>query len=595
MTARGILLVTTAFCGVTAAAAVSQTEAPARPDAANELLDPARVAASACRGANKRNELFKRGPTLAALLAPAEAAAPDRPPLLDDLGTLTMKVTTGSAEAQAYFDQGLRLAFGFNHPEAIRAFEAAQAADPTCAMCYWGEAYALGPNINAPMAPESVGPAFAAIAQAQALAGTANPHEQALIRAMARRYSADPAADRATLDTAFADAMAEVHAGAPGDATIAVLAADAAMNTQPWDFWAVDRRTPKGRTAEILAALERALELDPNHPGAIHLYIHTVEASSTPERAERYAERLATQMPGVGHVVHMPSHIYFRVGRYLDSLSANKAAVAADHAYFEQVGFQPGAYRYGYHPHNVDFLIASARMAGDSASALDASEGLNDLIPDDFAEQVQWVQVIKATPLFAHAQFSEPATVLALPDPGQRFPFVRAMWHYARAVAAAGAGDVDTARTEAEAMERISATADLTGLEEGGVPAADVLRIAALVVDGRIAQAEGDFTPAAEAFGKAAEIQSGLAYMEPPYWYYPVARSEGAALLQAGEAERAIGVFQKSLIDTPNDAYALYGLMRAQRAVGDDAAASVAAERFAKSWAGDGEPDLAGI
>jgi hypothetical protein len=281
------------------------------------------------------------------------------PPLFDNLGTHTWKITTKKPEAQAFFDQGLRLAYGFNHAEARRAFRQAQRLDPSCAMCFWGEAYVLGPNINVPMDAAANAPALASVERAQALAANASAKEQALISALAKRYSADPKADRARLDKAWSDALGAVAKRFPEDIELAVLHAEAMMDTQPWDYWADGGKRAKGRANEIVAELERAMAKNPGHPGAIHLYIHAVEASDRPERAEPGADRLAALMPGAGHIVHMPSHIYYRVGRYLDALAANKSAVAVDEAYITAV--QPsGPYLLAYYPHNVHFLVAAA-------------------------------------------------------------------------------------------------------------------------------------------------------------------------------------------------------------------------------------------
>jgi tetratricopeptide (TPR) repeat protein len=254
------------------------------------------------------------------------------PPLFDNLGRHSWKITTQNPEAQAYFDQGLRLAYGFNHGEARRAFRQAQRLDPSCATCFWGEALVLGPNINVPMDPAANAPALAALEHAQSLAKNAGDKEQALIAALAKRYSADPAAERAVLDKAWAEAIGEVARRFPDDSELAVFHAEAMMDTQPWDYWEDSGKRGKGHANEIVAELERAMAQNPDHPGAIHLYIHTVEASDRPERAQPGAERLAALIPGAGHIVHMPSHIYYRVGRYLDALDSNKAAVAVDEA-----------------------------------------------------------------------------------------------------------------------------------------------------------------------------------------------------------------------------------------------------------------------
>ncbi len=587
------LLLTTALAGSAMAPAGG---ADARsPGGIAELLDPAAVARHVCGPMPKRRtEGFKPGFQLATAqdAALAEAKAPaSAPPLFDNLGSLTWPVTTRSETAQRYVDQGLKLAYGFNHPEAIRAFRAAQAADPGCAMCYWGEAYALGPNINYPMVADAVEPAFAAIAKAQALSGSASPKEQALIRAMAKRYAPDPAADRKALDAAYADAMAEVAREFGEDDNVQVLLADALMNLSPWDYWAADGVAPKGRTAEIVTALETALKRSPDHAGAIHLYIHTVEASTTPERAEPYADRLAALVPGAGHLVHMPAHIYYRVGRYKDSLAVNIQAVKADEDYLAHS--KPGdVYPQIYYPHNVHFVLVSAQMGGDGPTAVNAAVKLDGLISDAVAREIGAVQPIKQAPYFAHAQFSDPATILALPEPADDFPFLKASWHYTRVLAQIARGDLAQARAEEKALSELAASSDFTKLAGWGVPAADVVAIAREVAKGRLARAEGQPAEAANAFRRAVEIQDRLPYMEPPYWYYPVRQSLAAAQLAAGQTEEAIQTFRDSLVRTPNNAYALYGLAQALTMAGMKDAAGEAEARFNAAWSGTGAPDL---
>lgn len=556
-------------------------------DRADELFDPGRLARSLCGPAGRERGLFFRPGLLLAAAGQDRAAEPPDPPLWNSLGELGYPITTASREAQRYFDQGLRLSYAFNHQAAIRSFRRAQALDPSCAMCYWGEAWALGPNINAAMPAEAVEPAFAAVAKALALAGGAGERERALIGALARRYSPDPNADRTALNTVYASAMATVAAGFPTDTTIATLYADAVMNVSPWDYWAADGRTPKGQIGTAIKAVERALARNPDHTFAIHLYIHLVEASTTPERAEPHADRLAATMPGAGHIIHMPSHIYFRLGRHLDALASNMAAVAVDEFYIEQAGAAAGDYAYSYYPHNVHFLLESARMAGDGETALAAADKLPRAMSDEVARALPWVEIIKAAPYFAHAQFSPPATALAVPAPGDGFPYVTAMWHYMRGVTAAAAGDTAGAQAEADAIARIRAATDWTHMTGGGVPAPDLLQLAGHVVAGRIAQAEGRHDAAVGAFEQAVAIQDTLPYLEPPYWYYPVRQSLGAALLQAGRAEAAARVFQESLIRLPNNAWALYGLRESQQAQGDEAAAARTADLLDRAWAGE--------
>ncbi|MGH6923736.1 MAG: tetratricopeptide repeat protein [Propylenella sp.] len=507
-------------------------------------------------------------------------------PLWTGLGSRTYPITTSSSEAQRYFDQGLTLAFGFNHWEAQRSFRAAQAVDPNCAMCFWGEALVLGPNINWPMEDAARAPALAALAEAKRLAPNASEKEQALIAALGKRYSDDPSAERAALDRAYADAMQEVAARFPEDLDITTLYAESLMDLSPWDYWADGGKSPKGRTAELVATIERVLAADADHIGAIHLYIHTVEASDRPKRAEPYADRLAAQRLSTGHLVHMPSHIYYRVGRYADSLEANKAAVAADEAYLAQVEAE-GIYPGGYYPHNIHFLLVSAQMAGDGETAVAAAEKLDKAISDDVARQVPWVQPVKAAPLFAHAQFSTPDTILAIPQPHADFPYVVAMWHYARGVAYAAQGDSAGATLQAEAIAEIGESADFSGLTSGGVPADDLLKLARHVVLARIAQSEGKLEASISEFEAAAEIEKSLPYMEPPFWYYPVKQSLGAVLLLAGETERAEEIFRASLTAAPNNGWACFGLLEVHKRRGEVAAAEALKERLDRTWAGD--------
>lgn len=510
----------------------------------------------------------------------------DEPPLWNNLGKLSYRITASKPQVQKYFDQGLRLNYAFNHEEAARAFRMAQKLDPKCAMCYWGEALVLGPNINKPMDEKDIAPAIAASEKAMSLMSRARPHEQALIKALATRYSNDPNADRKTLDAAYADAMGKVAVRYPNDQNVAVLYAESLMNLSPWDYWEAGGTKPKGKAAELVATLERVLKANPDHPGAIHYYIHTVEASSDPKRAEPYAERLGKLMPGAGHLVHMPSHIYYRVGRYKDSLAANKEAVAADEIYIAEQkpdGFYPAA----YYPHNVHFVLASAQMAGDGKTVIQAADKLAGLVTDDIARQFPIAQPLRVAPYFAHAQFSNPDTILAIPAPAGDLPYVKGIWHYARGVAFAVKGDADSAQKEADEIERLQQSGDFTGVNEARVPAQDALQIAGHIVEARVAQTKGDFAGAAGQFEKAAALEEQLAYMEPPYWYYPVRQSLGAALLQKGDLDGAEQAFRSSLIRAPNNGWALYGLSEVYKKRGDLQRASAAEELLGKAWAGE--------
>jgi tetratricopeptide (TPR) repeat protein len=517
---------------------------------------------------------------------PAAAFADTEPPLWDGLGPITYKVTTASAQAQAYFDQGLRLAYAFNHNEAQRAFRKAQKLDPDCAMCFWGEALVLGPNINLPMQDDAVVPAFAAAERARALASKTSPREQALIAALATRYAPEGTADRAALDAAYAAAMEKVAAQFPDDNDIAVLYAEAVMDLSPWNYWQPGGSAPNPQSAPIVPTLERVLARNPNHPGAIHYYIHAVEASDRPERAEPYADRLRGAIPGAGHLVHMPSHIYYRVGRYLDALADNKTAAAVDEKYLHETNAPMGVYRLGYYPHNVHFVLASAQMAGDGPTVIAAAEKLRGLIPDEVARAIALVQPVKAAPYFAHALFSPPATVLALPDPGDTIPYVQAMWHYARGIAQVAKGDFAAAGDEANAIKALEG-GDFAVLKASGVPAADVLALARTVIEARIAQAKGDNDAAVMKFEAAAALQDGLPYMEPPYWYYPVRQSLAVALMQAGRLDDAEAQFQRALKRAPANGWSRFGLAELYKARGNAEQAKKMEEELAKTWIGD--------
>jgi tetratricopeptide (TPR) repeat protein len=517
----------------------------------------------------------------------APAFADTEPPLWTGLGSVTYTVSTTNERAQAYFDQGLRLAYAFNHGEAQRAFRMAQKLDPNCAMCFWGEALVLGPNINLPMQEDALAPAYAAAQKAKALAGNASPREQALINALAVRYGSDPKAARPPFDAAYASEMAKVAKQFPDDDEIATLYAEAVMDLSPWNYWKPGGHEPNPQSVPIVPTLERVLARNPTHPGAIHYYIHAVEASHRPKRAEPYADRLRGAIPGAGHLVHMPSHIYYRVGRYLDALKDNKTAVDVDEKYLNDAKAPMGVYRLGYYPHNVHFVMASAQLAGDGQTVIAAAEKLRQLIPDEAARGIAMVQPVKAAPYFAHAQFSTPETILALPDPGDAIPYIKAMWLYARGVALAQRRDSAGAAAAADAIGTIERTADFKLLKESNVPAQEVLRIAQTLILARIAQANSDYRTAVVRFARAAALQDALPYTEPPYWYYPIRQSLAAALLQAGRYAEAEQQFQRALTRAPANGWSYYGLAELYKARGNTDAARKAEADLSKTWIGD--------
>ena len=541
----------------------------------------------------RRTELFRPGLDMAEATMPdADAAAAME---LAGYGDFGFDPGTDVAEARTAFARGIALLWGFNHTAAAAAFRAAQEADPTCSACFWGEAYALGPNLNDGMHPEHQGRAAEAAAQALALART--PRDRMLAAAVVARYDS-ALGDRAAQDSAFANLMQTAATRLSDNPNVQVIFADALMNLQPWDYWQADGTTPKGQTAEILATLERAIDLSPQHPGALHLYIHAVEASADPKAAEAAADALRGAVPVAGHLLHMPAHIYNRVGRYADSIAVNIEAIAADRAYLNAAGDAASPlYRYGYYPHNIHFLLVGAQMAGLRDEAMDAAGWLSEVTSDEVSGELAWVQAIDTAPFAAHTQMAEPEDILALPDPGDAFPFVKGHWHWARGTAFALLGDLDAALAEQQAIERIMETADLSGLEEQYLPARDILEIAKHLVEARISQANGTWHEAEHHLDEAIRLEAAIPYMEPPYWSYPINQTLGAVRLQAGNPLGALEAFEAALKTHPNNGWALWGVWQALDALAKDQpvdAATVKAARqaFENAWLGRADPSL---
>ncbi len=525
---------------------------------------------------------------LAGAQAFAQAAEPAQapPPLMQGLGDAHMAITTRHPEAQAYFDQGLRMMHGFNHAEAARAFRQAQALDPTCAMCFWGEAFVLGPNINAPMDPANNDRAYAAARAALARIEGASPAEQAFIEAIQVRYTRAWPQQRAPLDAAYAEAASLAADQFPDHDLMQIIAAEAVMDGQPWDYWQNGGRDAKGRAGEAVRRIETVLARSPTNAGAIHLYIHLVEASDDPWRAEAAAERLAAIAPNAGHLVHMPAHIYYRVGRYRESIAANIEAARVDERYIAAADPSP-IYRYGYYPHNVHFVMASAQMGGDARTALAFADRLDGVIPMAMAASVPLAQPVKAAPWFARADFMGPERLIALDGPGEDIDYVTAAWRYARGVAFAKLGRTAEARAEAAAIAALKESGDFSVLNGGGVPAQDLLEIMRLQVLARADVAAGDARAAIANLETAVRMQAAIPYTEPPYVHYPIRRTLAAAYLLAGEPAVAEQHFLQTLIDSPNDAYAYWGLAQARQARGDRRGAQAARQLFNSAFLGD--------
>jgi len=509
----------------------------------------------------------------------------DKPgaPVFTGLSDHHHPISTKNAETQKFFDQGVKLLFGFNHAEAIRSFREAARLDPDCAMCWWGVAFALGPNINLPMQADAAQPAWQALGRAQALAPKASPAERAWIDALAKRYATDPKADRKPLDEAFAQAMAELARTHPEDLDAATFAAEAMMDTQPWDYWQADAKTPKGHGGQIVALLEGVLAKNPNHPGALHLYIHAVEASNTPERAEAAADRLLPLMPQAGHIVHMPSHIYYRVGRYVDAVKVNEQAAAVDEQYIAQCKAQ-GFYPVGYYGHNIHFLWTSSEMLGRSAAALDASRRLVKATNAEvFSKSVPVGELFVFTPVVTLVRFGKWLDALAEPAPPAELKLDTAVWLYAQAFAHANTGDRKAALADREKLAALS-TADLSGFDAFGVPAKPMVDLALALVDGELARTSGNLDGAVARFRQGWEMERALPYTEPPYWHQPSSHLLGAALMQANRSREAEAVYRESLTFYRGDGWALFGLTQALEAQGKKDEAAKTRMAFDEAW-----------
>lgn len=525
-------------------------------------------------------------------LSPAMAAREDLAtragaPLFEGMGNHQHKITTNDPDAQRYFNQGLIIDFAFNHAESARSFRAAQTLDPECAMAYWGEALALGPNINvtsngkATMTDDERRQAYAAIQKAVALKSNGTQQEQDFIDALATRYNGDPATKREPLDWAYMNAMRELYHKYPSDDDAASLFAESIMNTMPWDYW-IDSEQPKPLTAEAIEVLETVLTRSPEHPMAIHLYIHAVEASSHPERAVAAADRLQNLVPGAGHLVHMPSHIYWRVGRYADASKANVMAAAVDEAYIAACNAQ-GFYPAAYYPHNIHFLWAASSMEGRSAIAIEAARKVEANVRIEMIEAFPGVEFFKTIPLLALTQFGRWDEVLAQPQPPVDLEYSNAIWHYARATAYARKGDLESARAEYAHLVPLRSSDDVEFLDTILYPATLLLEIADRLVLGEIALGEGAYGIAIAHFKRAVAVQDKLPYTEPPFWYYPTRHTLGRAMLAAGDAMGAEAVYRKDLEIYPRNGWAMYGLIQSLVAQGKDA--SEVQVRFDKIWA----------
>lgn len=524
------------------------------------------------------------------LLAALAGCASEEPPdpiassVLEGLGPHRRGVTTSSGEAQAWFDRGLAYLHGFNHDEAIRSFTRAAEIDPSCAMAWWGIAYANGPHINNPVVPEDrARAAWEALQKAREHAGRATGVEKALIEALGARYAWPPPEDRALLDVAFADTMRSVWDSHPGDADVGAFYAEALMDVHPWDLWHHDG-TPQPWTPQIVETLEKVIAAAPEHPLALHLYIHAVEASLEPGKADAAAETLRELMPGLGHMVHMPSHIDVRRGRWQEAIVANTNAMAADHRYLESSPEQ-GFYRL-YMAHNHHMRAFAAMMAGQSDLALRSVRELVAEMPEDwlranalFADG--WV----AMPLEVLMRFGRWDEILAEPEIPDYLPLSRALRHYARGVAYAATGQVDAARAEQKLFAEASALVPPEATF-GNNKASDIVGVAGALLEGETLYRAGETEAGFTALREAVRREDALIYDEPPGWIQPVRHALGAALLQSGLHAEAEVVFREDLVKRPGNGWSLFGLGRALRLQGAEKEAAEVEARFARVWDG---------
>jgi len=524
----------------------------------------------------------------AAVEQPAVAAEAWRQPLFEGLGEYDFPITTSSAMAQAYFEQGLGLTFGFNHAAADLAFTEGTVDDADCAMCYWGSALVLGPNVNAAMEPDNAPRAFVLANKAHDIAmQQGSEQEQALTAALLTRYTENPPADRAELDLAYANAMREVASRYPDDPDVLALTAEALMDLHPWDFWLPDG-TVQPWTTEITDLLERAIALDENHPGAIHLYIHAVEQSQTPERAEPHADKLADITPAAGHLVHMPAHIYMRVGRYHDSTLNNMRATDADAAFVSACRSNSPIYLAGYVPHNWHFGWITAAIEGWSEQAMIMAEGTAAQLTPELlrAPGMGVAQHFLMQPIFAQVRFGAWNDILGTPEPDADLPYARGLWHYARGRAFVGIGDVASARREADHLSALRESPEIAELNFFGDTGKgqSLLEIADVVLQGEIAAANNNLDEAISLMTLAVELEDAMPYNEPPDWYYPARHSLGVMQMAAGDPAGAEATYRQDLEVMKENGWALLGLSQALRAQGRIEEADQVAERFATAW-----------
>jgi tetratricopeptide (TPR) repeat protein len=515
-------------------------------------------------------------------------AGPDRPnqngqiaPRLQNLGAHTFPVSTKNEQAQRFINQGMNLSFAFNHAESGRAFREAARLDPNLAMAHWGQALILGPNINAAMEPTDETPAYEAIRKAVTMKSGSTAREAALIDALAVRYSGK-AEDRLARDRAYSDAMKKVADQFPNDLDIQVLYVESVMDLRPWGYWMRDGQPHEG-IADAVARIESVIARKPDHPGALHLYIHLVEYVA-PRKAEAAADRLLPLMPAAGHMVHMPAHIYQRVGRYADAMKSNVLAIAADEDYITQCRAQ-GLYPMGYYPHNLHFLWFAATFDGQSKVAIDAARKTASKVDDATLKQMPLMAGFRVVPYLALTRFGRWDDMLAEPAPAEGNAYLSGTYQYARGVALVAKGRLTDAE---QALARIKTMLGDKSLDSplfSPNTAGSVLAIAPEVLAGDIALARKQYDAAIAHFERAVRLEDGLVYTEPSEWHYPPRHALGAALLEAGRAAEAETVYWEDLRRNPDNGWALFGAVQALKAQKKNEQAALVEARLTKAWA----------
>lgn len=504
-------------------------------------------------------------------------------PLFENLGNLEFKISTKEELAQTFFNQGLKLTYAFNHAEAHRSFLEASRLDPNSAMTFWGQAYTLGPNINDPLPDdERKAKCMEALDKALKYSAKATPKEQAMIEALKSRYSADLTKDVAVLNMDYMHAMANVHQKFPKDADVQVLYAASVMNTVPWNYWDADGN-PSPNISEAKAALEKAMEINPDHPGAHHYYIHMVELPK-PDLAVASADKLGGLMPAAGHIVHMPSHIYIRVGRYKDAVESNQKAILADEDYISQC-YSQGLYPLGYYPHNIHFLWSAASLLGDSQIAIDAAKKTAEKVPAGQLVELPFLQDFASTPLLAYTRFGKWNDILTIPAPSSEIKHLTLMRHYARGIAFIRKGNAKEAQEELEAIAEIKKDPELKDLiATAHNDSQSIANLAYEVVAGELAALRGDLSKAVKHLEKAVEFEDGLTYTEPAAWHIPTRQNLGAILLNAKKYDEAEKVFRADLKILRQNGWSLMGLHKTLQAQGKIEEAKTIKAEFDSAW-----------